>query len=350
MFYDEGSSISKFLSFIGSLVLGNLGVVAFLCHGKALAHSYESNLCIHATGQAERALQIPDGFLSAISRVETGRPDNDGTIAPWPWTVTAAGVGHFYATREQAIEAVKEFRRQGIFSLDVGCMQVNLQQHPDAFVSVQQAFDPMYNAHYAGEFLLRLYAKTGSWPHAAAAYHSQTPSIGLPYQWKVLEAWSEPQDKRFVQKAFVRRAGISRAEYNAAYNKESIESRVAIEAKELKSLSSLPFVTVSTEVNNRVKNKINNQSTVTLYGESPEIPISYARSMHAYFQSHHRQNNRLQNNRFYADSSRHFRPYVENTRISGVSYGRAMNGRHDRRVASYRISPVALAAIASSIP
>ncbi|MBO6085182.1 MAG: hypothetical protein J6P19_02145, partial [Acetobacter sp.] len=74
-----------------------------------------------------------------------------------------------------------------------------------------------------------------------------------------------------------------------------------------------------------------NQSTVTLYGESPEIPLSYARNMHAYFQSHHRQNNRLQN-------------------ISGVSYGRAMNGRHDRRVASYRISPVALAAIASSIP
>ncbi|MBQ5773708.1 MAG: hypothetical protein IIW09_02580 [Acetobacter sp.] len=72
--------------------------------------------------------------------------------------------------------------------------------------------------------------------------------------------------------------------------------------------------------------------------------------MHAYFQSHHRQNHRLQNNRFYADSSRHFRSYVENTRISGVSYGRAMNGRHDRRVASYRISPVALAAIASSIP
>ena len=325
-----------------------------------MAHSYESNLCIHATGQAERALQIPDGFLSAISRVETGRPDNDGMIAPWPWTVTAAGVGHFYATRDQAIEAVKEFRRQGILSIDVGCMQVNLQQHPDAFVSVQQAFDPMYNAHYAGEFLLRLYAKTGSWPHAAAAYHSQTPSIGLPYQWKVLEAWSEPQDRRFLQRAFVRgtfvrRAGMSRAGYDAAYNKESIESRVAIEARELKSLSSLPFVTVSNEVDNKVKNKINNQSTVTLYGESLEIPLSYARSMHAYFHSLHRQNNRLlnnrlPNNRFYAHASRHFRSYMENTHMSGVSYGRAMNGRYDHRVASYRISPVALAAISSALP
>lgn len=46
-----------------------------------------SRLCREATAQVERALRLPDGFLSAISRVETGRPDENGTLLPWPWSI-----------------------------------------------------------------------------------------------------------------------------------------------------------------------------------------------------------------------------------------------------------------------
>lgn len=162
----------------------------------AFARSAESELCLGATQQTERSLHIPDGFLSAISRVESGKPEGDGTTAPWPWTVNAAGVGHYYASKAEAMAAVELFHQQGILSIDVGCLQVNLQQHPDAFPNLAMAFDPMRNAQYAGNFLLQLFEKTGSWPHAAAAYHSQTPGVGGPYQWKVLEAWATPQDGR----------------------------------------------------------------------------------------------------------------------------------------------------------
>ncbi|WP_246386599.1 transglycosylase SLT domain-containing protein [Gluconacetobacter sacchari] len=167
----------------------------------ALAYPAEAARCIAATAQAERALHVPDGFLNAMSRVESGRPGPDGTISAWPWTITAAGIGHYYPTRAEATAAVEIFRQQGIQSIDVGCMQVNLQQHPDAFASLDQAFDPMANALYAGRFLLQMYDKTGSWPRAAAAYHSQTPGIGTPYQWKVLEAWAIPQDGRDTRPA-----------------------------------------------------------------------------------------------------------------------------------------------------
>lgn len=170
---------------------------ALLLTGRpALARAPEASLCVAATAQAERALHVPDGFLNAMSRVESGRPGPDGTISAWPWTLTAAGLGHYYSTRAEAIAAVESFRQQGIQSIDVGCMQVNLQQHPDAFASLDQAFDPLANSLYAGRFLLQMYDKTGSWPRAAAAYHSQTPGIGTPYQWKVLEAWAVPQDGR----------------------------------------------------------------------------------------------------------------------------------------------------------
>ncbi|MBO1324631.1 transglycosylase SLT domain-containing protein [Acetobacter sp. TBRC 12305] len=163
---------------------------------QALAHSPDAELCIAATAQAERAMHIPDGFLAAMSRVESGRPEGGGVISPWPWTVTADGVGHYYGSRREALDAVELFHLQGIYSLDVGCMQVNLQQHPNAFSSLDQAFDPTRNALYAADFLLQMHNKMGSWPRAAAAYHSQTPGIGTPYQWKVLEAWAVPQDGR----------------------------------------------------------------------------------------------------------------------------------------------------------
>ena len=67
--------------------------------------------------------------------------------------------------------------------------------HPDGFGSLEQAFDPHANALFAARFLTDLFHQTGSWPHAAAAYHSQTPDLGIDYQRKVLEAWAEPTDR-----------------------------------------------------------------------------------------------------------------------------------------------------------
>ena len=80
--------------------------------------------------------------------------------------------------------------------MDVGCTQINLMYHPNAFASLDDAFDPERNAAYAARFLTDLFHQAGSWPHAAAAYHSQTPELGTDYQRKVLEAWAEPTSNR----------------------------------------------------------------------------------------------------------------------------------------------------------
>lgn len=154
----------------------------------------QSRLCRNATEQVERALRLPDGFLSAISRVETGRPDGAGNLTSWPWSINAAGTSHYYASRQEAVEAVKGFQQQGIESIDVGCLQVNLLHHPAAFPSLDMAFDPYSNARYAGLFLQKLKEQTGSWPRAAAAYHSQTGTLGTPYMQQVLQQWATPLD------------------------------------------------------------------------------------------------------------------------------------------------------------
>ena len=155
--------------------------------------SSPSQLCRAATSSVEQVSRIPDQLLSAISKVESGRVDpQSGTVQAWPWTINAEGVGHYYESKAEAIAAAQAFQAQGIRSIDVGCLQVNLSYHPNAFASLDQAFDPQSNAAYAASFLQTLFQQQGSWPHAAAAYHSLNPGPGADYQRRVLETWAQP--------------------------------------------------------------------------------------------------------------------------------------------------------------
>ncbi len=149
-------------------------------------------LCRSAIAAAERSYGIPDRLMQAIGVVESGRADERGGVTAWPWTINVEGVGYVFETKQEAIAAVNEHRARGARSIDVGCMQVNLMHHGDAFGSLEQAFDPGANSRYAAQFLQNLLAQTGSWPRATAGYHSLTPDIGADYGRKVLAVWARP--------------------------------------------------------------------------------------------------------------------------------------------------------------
>ncbi len=147
--------------------------------------------CSVAIAAAERSLRTAPGLLDAIGLVESGRTDpRSGMRQAWPWTVTAQGVGSFYPAKADAIAAVEALRAKGVSSIDVGCMQVNLLHHPGAFRDLDQAFDPVANAAYAGRFLSGLYARLGTWPAAAAGYHSLTPERGAQYGRLIAAVWA----------------------------------------------------------------------------------------------------------------------------------------------------------------
>jgi soluble lytic murein transglycosylase-like protein len=151
-----------------------------------------SQMCRQAVAAAERAHGIPPHLLAAIARVESGRRDEaTNAFNPWPWTINFDGQGSFYDNRAQAVAAAVAMRPRVTRSIDVGCMQVSLTNHPDAFVSMDQAFDPSSNADYGARFLVQLFAKTGSWPKAVEAYHSATPELGHDYGQKVYAALPE---------------------------------------------------------------------------------------------------------------------------------------------------------------
>jgi hypothetical protein len=152
--------------------------------------------CRVAIAAAERAHGIPPRLLAAIGRVESGRRDpGTGAWGPWPWTINAEGQGSWFATKAEAISAVQALQASGVRSIDVGCMQVNLMHHPQAFPNLAMAFEPAVNADYAARFLLELHGQTGDWTKATADYHSANPAEGEPYAAKVASVWPEEQRK-----------------------------------------------------------------------------------------------------------------------------------------------------------
>jgi hypothetical protein len=152
-----------------------------------------AGLCETAVTTAEYVGRLPPRLLGAISLTETGRLDPDkGLIRPWPWTINAEGEGQFFATKQDAIDAVRALQARGVRSIDVGCLQINLMYHPQAFRSLDSAFDPRDNARYAAQFLNALYADSHDWSHAIAAYHSETPALGEAYRVLVLARWQNP--------------------------------------------------------------------------------------------------------------------------------------------------------------
>lgn len=147
--------------------------------------------CTQAAFVAELESGVPLGLLLAIGRIESGRPDPlHGHVAPWPWTTNVAGVGRFFENKLDAIAYLRDQQRQGVQSMDVGCFQVNLMYHPDAFATLEDAFDPLTNARYAAAFLTQLKARAGSWEAAVGLYHSATPSEGGWYRDRVLATWT----------------------------------------------------------------------------------------------------------------------------------------------------------------
>lgn len=147
--------------------------------------------CRAAAVTFEQSGKLPPGLLLAIGQVESGRTDvTSGEINPWPWATNNSGEGHFFASAQEAITWVAAAQAMGNQSIDVGCFQVNLHYHPDAFASLADAFDPSANARYAASLLNHLHDQSGSWPLAIALYHSAEPFEGQRYGARVLAAWN----------------------------------------------------------------------------------------------------------------------------------------------------------------
>lgn len=132
------------------------------------------NVCIREILLAQSRYDIPDNILLGIGLQEAGTRIQKQLVV-WPWAINAEGRGSFFDTKARAMNWVREQLDGGMRSIDVGCMQINLRWHPDAFDDLAEAFSPKENVDYAARLLLSHYSTSGSWHTAAGRYHSKTP-------------------------------------------------------------------------------------------------------------------------------------------------------------------------------
>jgi hypothetical protein len=140
----------------------------------------------------ERAEGIPSGLVSAVALAESGRwLTGERRSQAWPWTVTAGADSFFLASKQEALRKVQELQAAGRSNIDVGCMQINLGYHPNAFATLDDALDPARNVAYGARYLKRLRQETRSWARATARYHSGDADRGEAYRGRVFRLWNE---------------------------------------------------------------------------------------------------------------------------------------------------------------
>lgn len=149
-------------------------------------------VCRQAVREVERVNPIPHHLLGTIARIESGRREpSSGEMTPWPWTINAEGQGRFLPNKAAAIATIRSLQGRGVRSIDVGCMQINLMHHPNAFVSLEDALEPLNNVRYAASFLLQLNSTRNNWVQSASNYHSNTSDLATAYQQRILATWPE---------------------------------------------------------------------------------------------------------------------------------------------------------------
>ncbi len=144
----------------------------------------ESRKCSSMFSYFEKKHNLPANSLHAISLQETAKKHSWHNISVvWPWTVmnNKDGKGHHFKTQNEAMNYARMQFLAGNNNLDVGCMQINLKHHPDAFVSLEQAFSPRSNIAYGAQFLSENRKKLGSMEKAIGRYHSATEHLAAKY-------------------------------------------------------------------------------------------------------------------------------------------------------------------------
>jgi hypothetical protein len=159
-------------------------ISSYTAFGKTDPEILESSKCSNMFSYFEKRYNIPKDTLHSISLRETQKAHSKHRIGiVWPWTITVnpTGKGYYFKSKSEAIKFAKAQLAKGKGSIDVGCMQINLKYHPDAFSSIEQAFSPRSNVAYGAKFLKEKYAQHGKWKSAIGSYHSSSPDKASAY-------------------------------------------------------------------------------------------------------------------------------------------------------------------------
>ena len=91
-------------------------------------------------------------LLYAIAVQETGRPNGNRTVAPWPWTLGTQAGPRFYESQDVALEALQGVMRK-TGDLRIGLLQISVEDHGDRFGDPATLLDARVNLGVAAGIL-----------------------------------------------------------------------------------------------------------------------------------------------------------------------------------------------------
>jgi hypothetical protein len=118
-------------------------VLALLQGLPARSTAAPAMLCDAAAQYAASKTGVPLSILRAVTLAETGRTSGaDRQFAAWPWAIQSGNRGDWFSDADAALSHVKGLMAQGISNIDIGCFQLNLRWHGEAFGSLQDMISP----------------------------------------------------------------------------------------------------------------------------------------------------------------------------------------------------------------
>lgn len=142
--------------------------------------------CRSHIASAEAKNGIPAGLLEAIATVESGVK---------PWVINYRNRAQFFHSKEAAAARIRELQRQGIRSINIGCMQLHAPSHQRQFKSIEDMLEPANNIPYAAGLLKKLHRQHGSMERAVKYYHSPSPVHNVRYLAKINRTWKRLKGK-----------------------------------------------------------------------------------------------------------------------------------------------------------
>lgn len=142
----------------------------------------QTQICDAAAQYAAQETGVPLSILRAVTLAETGHTSGaDRRFAAWPWAIQSGNRGDWFADQHAALAHVQNLMAQGTRNIDIGCFQLNLHWHGEAFQSLEEMISPQQNAIYAARFLQDLYQESGDWRIAVGRYHSRDDARAQAY-------------------------------------------------------------------------------------------------------------------------------------------------------------------------
>ncbi|MCF8462496.1 MAG: transglycosylase SLT domain-containing protein [Rickettsiaceae bacterium] len=177
--------------------------------------------CANLFKYYEAKYRLPKDLLYSMALRESGKTHQKHNIMIiCPWTVNIEGKSYYFNDKNTAVEFVIKAIQNGKKSIDVGCLQVNLKYHPNAFKNLEKAFDPSTNIDYAAQILKAKYDKFQNWDKAVAHYHSATPELGNRYHKHIMKISANIDNHKNKLEKLIKIKGYK--SYSPAINKMSL--------------------------------------------------------------------------------------------------------------------------------